>query len=72
MNVRKIFEDSTRSLSGEESEWVFECIRILCLSLRMIYLGCSREHLAKRERRGWGSGVTQCDPAQPGVSDALT
>ena len=68
MNVRKIFEDSTRSLSGEESEWVFECIRILCLSLRMIYLGCSREHLAKREQGMgcWG------DPAQPGASDALT
>ncbi len=72
MNVRKMFEDSTRSLPGGASEGVFECIRILCLSLRMFYPGCSREHLAKRERRGWGSGVTQCDPAQPGASDALT
>ena len=34
--------------------------------------GESREHLAKRERRGWGAGVTQCNPAQPGASDALT
>ena len=51
---------------------MFECIRILCLSLRMIYLGCSREHLAKGGRRGWGSEVTQCDPAQPGAPDALT
>lgn len=34
--------------------------------------GESREHLAKRECRGWGSGVTQCDPAQPGTPDALT
>lgn len=51
---------------------MFECIRILCLSLRMIYLGCSREHLAKGERRGWGAGATLYNPAQPGAPDALT
>lgn len=71
MNVRRIFEDSAPTPSGEESEWVFECIRILCLSLRMIYPGCSREHLAKRERRGWGAQNwgTQINPVHP---NALT
>jgi len=50
---------------------VFECIRILCLSLRMIYLGCSRKHLAKRERGGWGAQNwgTQINPVHP---NALT
>lgn len=34
--------------------------------------GESREHLAKRERRGWGAEATRGNPRQPGVPDALT
>lgn len=53
---------------------VNECSNVFesSASLRMFYPGCSREHLAKRERRGWGSGATRYNPAQPGASDALT
>ena len=52
---------------------VNECSNVFesSASLRMIYLGCSRKHLAKRERGGWGAQNwgTQINPVHP---NALT
>lgn len=49
---------------------VNECSNVFesSASLRMIYLGCSREHLAKRAQ---GMGL-RGNPVQPGAPDALT
>ena len=64
-----MFEKYSKIRSGVFQEGrVNECSNVFesSVSLRTIYPGCSRGHLAKRERRGMGgAGATQRNPVYP-------